>query len=342
VEVPEGGYQGEYVRELIELDDGEISLDELGRRAVAAMVERTQRSLERFRVAMDVWSYEHTLHPEKVEHAFEVLEAQGNTYRHDGALWCRTTAFGDDKDRVLVRSNGEHTYFASDVAYHQDKRERGFGRLIDVWGSDHHGYVARVKAGFQALGGDPELLELLIMQFVNLPAGAMSKRSGTFVTLDDLVDEIGVDAARWFLLQRSHDTTIDLDLELAKRESAENPVYYVQYAHARIAGVLTKAGRTDADVSFGERTLPLEPGERSLIMKLLAFPGEVAEAAERRAPHRIAVYALELAQEFTAFYRDCRVVGSEVEDFRLALSVAAKRTIARSLELLGVSAPEEM
>jgi arginyl-tRNA synthetase len=341
-DVAEDGYQGEYVRELAGLDDGEIDLDELGRRAVDEMVQRTQRSLERFRVAVDVWFAERTLHPDKVQHAFDVLEQQGNTYRSEGALWLRTTKFGDDKDRVLVRSSGDHTYFASDIAYHQDKRERGFERLVDVWGADHHGYVKRMKAAFEALGGDPDQLELLIMQFVQLAEGKMSKRRGEFVTLDDLVEEIGVDATRWFLLSRSHDTTIELDLELAKRESAENPVYYVQYAHARIAGVLAKAGRSDADVSFPERTAPLEPGERALIMKLLAFPGEVAEAAERRAPHRIAVYALELAQEFTAFYRDCRVVGSEVEDFRLALSVAAKRTIARSLDLLGVSAPDSM
>jgi arginyl-tRNA synthetase len=341
-EVPEDGYRGDYVLELVPLDDGEIDLDELGRHAVAEMVARMGRSLERFRVSFDVFFSERALHPDKVQHAFDVLEEQGNTYRSEGALWCRTTKFGDDKDRVLVRSSGEHTYFASDIAYHQDKRERGFDRLVDVWGADHHGYVRRMKAAYEALGGDPDELEMLIMQFVRLPEGKMSKRAGEFVTLDDLADEIGVDAARWFLLARSHDTTIELDIDLAKRESAENPVYYVQYAHARIAGVLAKAGRSDADVSFPDRTTPLEPGERALIMKLLAFPGEVAEAAERRAPHRIATYALELAQEFTAFYRDCRVVGSEVEDFRLALSVATKRTIARSLELLGVSAPDSM
>jgi len=346
-EVPEGGYQGAYVSDLAGLDDGEIALDELGRRAVAEMIARMQASLERFRVApFHVFFSEGDLHPEKVQHAFDVLAEQGSTYRHEGALWCRTTAFGDDKDRVLVRSNGEHTYFASDIAYHQDKRERGFERMVDVWGADHHGYVKRMKAAYQALGGDPDALELLIMQFVSLPEGKMSKRAGEFVTLDDLVDEIGVDAARWFLLARSHDTTIELDLDLAKRESAENPVYYVQYAHARIASVLAKARRegpgAGADGSFAERSAPLDPGERALIMKLLAFPGEVAEAAERRAPHRIAVYALELAQEFTAFYRDCRVVGSDVEDFRLALCVATKRTIARSLDLLGVSAPESM
>jgi arginyl-tRNA synthetase len=340
-DVPEDGYQGDYVRELVDLDDGDIDLDERGRRGVAAMLDRTRASLARFAVEpFDVFFSERDLHPEKVQHAFEVLGEQGNTYRSEGALWCRTTAFDDDKDRVLVRSSGEPTYFASDIAYHQDKRERGFDRLVDVWGADHHGYVKRVKAGYQALGGDPDALDLLIMQFVSLPAGKMSKRSGEFVTLDDLVDEIGVDAARWFLLQRSHDTTIELDLDLARRESAENPVYYVQYAHARIAGVLAKAGRS-AD-AFPDRTEPLEPGERALIMKLLALPGEVAEAAARRAPHRIAVYALELAQEFTAFYRDCRVVGSEVEDFRLALCGATQRTIARSLDLLGVSAPESM
>lgn len=342
-EVPEGGYQGEYVRELADLDDGEMSLEELGRRAVAAMVQRIEATLDRFRVeGFDHWFSERSLHPEKVQHALDVLAEQGNTYEADGALWLRTTSFGDDKDRVLVRSSGEHTYFTSDIGYMQDKRERGFQQMLYVLGADHHGYIQRMKAAFQALGGDPAQLDLLIMQFVHLPEGKMSKRAGTIVTVEDLVDEIGVDATRWFLLARSHDTAIELDIDLAKRESADNPVYYVQYAHARIAGVLAKAGRSDADVGFAERTMPLEPGERALIMKLLAFPGEVADAAERRSPHRIATYALELAQEFTAFYRDCRVVGSEVEDFRLALSVAAKRTIARSLALLGVSAPDSM
>ncbi len=200
-------------------------------------------------MAFDSWMYESELHrgdPSPVEHALSILAAQGRTYRSEGALWLRTTEFGDDKDRVLVRSSGEHTYFASDIAYHQDKRERGFDRLIDVWGADHHGYVARMKAVYAALGGDPESLELIIMQLVHLVRrgrrAQMSKRAGEFVTLDDLVEEIGVDAARWFLLSRSHDTTIDLDLDLAREQSSENPVYYVQYAHARIASVLAKAG----------------------------------------------------------------------------------------------------
>lgn len=344
-EVPSDGYKGAYVAEWAAAIPGaaDMDLDELGQAGVAHSLSLMKGSLDEFRVRFDLFFSEASLHPGPVAHAFEVLEGQGNTYRAEGALWARTSAFGDDKDRVLERSSGEHTYLASDIAYHQHKRERGFDRLIDVWGADHHGYVERTKATYQALGGDPDKLELLIMQFVSLPEGKMSKRSGDFVTLQELLDEIGVDATRWFLLQRSHDTRFELDLDLAKRESADNPVYYVQYAGARIASVLAKAGGTDG--AFGERELPLEAAERALIKKLLAFSGDVAEAAERRAPHRIATYALELAQEFTAFYRDCRVVGAEgegVEAFRLALGLASRRTIARSLDLLGVTAPEEM
>jgi arginyl-tRNA synthetase len=346
-EPPDDGYRGDYVADLASLDDG-VDLDALGQAAVTAMVERMRASLERFGVTIDEWFSERTLHPLAVEHTFELLEKQGHAYRSEGALWLRTTTFGDDKDRVLVRSTGEHTYFASDIAYHENKRERGFDRLIDVWGADHHGYVPRMKAMFAALGGDPDRLDLLIMQFVHLVShdgerSSMSKRSGEFVTLDELVDEIGVDAARWYLLARSHDTTIELDLDLAKAESAENPVYYVQYAHARIESVLAKAGSAGTD--FGELAAALDPAERALVKKLLAFGLEIEEAVDRRAPHRIATYALELAQDFTAFYRDCRIAGAEpaeVERFRIALSVAARRTIARSLALLGVSAPEAM
>jgi len=266
---------------------------------------------------------------------------------------------------VLVRSSGEHTYFASDIAYHQDKRERGFDRQIDVWGADHHGYIARMKAAYRALGGDPEHLEMLIMQLVHLvrrgERAQMSKRAGEFVTLDDLLNEIGVDAARWYLLSRSHDTTIDLDLDLAREQSSENPVYYVQYAHARIASVLERAGeeRVRAALAGVERAesvqraeggehdagVELDPSERALVKELLAFPAEVAAAAERRAPHRIAAYALVLAQTFTAFYRDCRVLGADpapLEARRLALCAATQRTIAAALDLLGVSAPERM
>ena len=270
--------------------------------------------------------------------------AHGSTYEADDALWLRTTDYGDDKDRVLVKSDGTYTYLAPDIAYHQNKRERGFERLIDVWGADHHGYVQRMKAAYAALGGDPDELELLIMQFVNLVRGgqpvSMSKRAGEFITLDELIDEIGIDAARWYLLARSHDTTIEVDLDLATRESADNPVYYVQYAHARIAGILARAG--GAPSAAPTLKAPLEPAERALVKKLVAFPGEVAEAAARRAPHRIATYALELARDFAGFYESCKVVGSEQEAFRLALSLATQRVIARSLDLLGVDAPAQM
>ncbi len=358
--VPEDGYQGDYVVDLAAnvADAASLEPAELGRAAVAIMMARMAESLSEFRVSFDSWAYESALHegdPSPVAHTLSLLEEQGHTYRSEGALWLRTTEFGDDKDRVLVRSSGEHTYFASDIAYHQDKRERGFQRQIDVWGADHHGYVQRMKAAYQALGGNPDELELLIMQLVHLVRAGeraqMSKRAGEFVTLDELKAEIGVDAARWYLLARSHDTTVDLDLDLAREQSSENPVYYVQYAHARIASILARAGEERVQAALasaseaGHEREALHPSERALIEQLLAFPGELAEAAERRAPHRIAAYALELAQGFTAFYRDCRVVGaepSEVESSRIALCVASRRTIGRCLELLGVSAPEAM
>ncbi|HUA75702.1 MAG TPA: arginine--tRNA ligase [Solirubrobacteraceae bacterium] len=363
-ELPEGGYQGDYVAKLATrvpgAADGEAGA--VGRAAVTLMIGEIQASLVAFGVKdFDHWTYESTLHegdPSPVARALSLLEQLGHTYKSEGALWLRTSELGDDKDRVLIRSSGEHTYFASDIAYHQDKRERGFERQINVWGADHHGYVQRLKAAYGALGGDPDDLELLIMQLVHLvrtgERAQMSKRAGEFVTLDDLVAEIGVDAARWYLLARSHDTTLDLDLDLARSQSNENPVYYVQYAHARICSVLAKAGagRVEQAVAASARAgagepagEPLHASERALVKQLLDVPGELAVAAERRAPHRIAAYALELAQGFTAFYRDCRVVGAEpaaVESRRLALCVASRGTIAACLGLLGVGAPREM
>lgn len=360
-DVAEDGYQGDYVQAIADAipDAATMDLDTLGQRSVALMTERIRDSLHFFGANFDVWFSERSLHEPKpalagqdpVTHAFERLAELDQTYAHEDALWLRSTAHGDDKDRVLVRSTGDHTYFASDIAYMLDKRERGFDRLMYVLGADHHGYKARMAAAYESLGGDVASLDLLIMQFVHLvergERSSMSKRSGEFVTLDDLVAEIGVDAARWFLLQRSHDTTIDLDLDLAREESSENPVYYVQYAHARIASVLDKAGadRVTAALSAEHVAVAMHPAEKALVKKLLTFPAEIAEAAERRAPHRISSYALELAKTFTAFYRDCQVVGAEgdgVEDLRIALSVASQTTIATALRLLGVSAPETM
>jgi arginyl-tRNA synthetase len=355
--VPEDGYRGDYVQALVHLADREGDPDAVGRAVVEVVTEQMRASLRAFNVAeFDRWSWESEMHegdPSPVQRTLELLEQGGHTFTSEGALWLRTSDFGDDKDRVLVRSGGEHTYFASDIAYHQDKRERGFERQVDVLGADHHGYVGRMKAAFQALGSDPAKLEMLIMQLVHLVAAGeraqMSKRAGEFVSLDELVAEIGVDAARWYLLSRSHDTTIDLDLELARRETNENPVYYVQYAHARIASMLAKAGADRVERGLADvrslAAIPLHASERELIKQLLAFPSELRTAATRRAPHRVAAYVLELAQGFTAFYRDCRVVGAEpeqTESLRIALSVAAQGTIALSLELLGVGAPEEM
>jgi arginyl-tRNA synthetase len=410
-EVPEDGYRGDYVQTLAQRLEDPASKDPatLGRQAVTAMIEQIEGSLERFNVrGYERWQYESELHQVRedlrgrdgepvspVTHALQMLQERGHTYRSEGALWLRSTDFGDDKDRVLMRSSGEHTYFASDIAYHEAKRERGFQRQIDVWGADHHGYMQRMRAAYAALGGDPEELEMLIMQLVHLlragQRAQMSKRSGEFVTLDGLVEEIGVDAARWFLLSRSHDTTIDLDLDLAVRQSSENPVYYVQYAHARIASMLAKAGAervrqalaevgaragasaaappsrasaaappsrasAAAPPSRASAAAPasgasdaaaptLHPSERAAIKQLLDFPAEVAEAAARRAPHRIAAYALELAQAFTAFYRDCKVVGAQpaaVGSRRLGLCLAVQQVLARCLDLLGISAPQEM
>jgi arginyl-tRNA synthetase len=357
-DVPEDGYQGEYVAELAAQIPGAADMDPgaLAERGVQLMLERNRATMEAYRVQFDTWFSERTLHegePNAVERAYELLESHGHLYRSEGALWLRTTDTGDDKDRVLERSSGEPTYFASDIGYHADKLARGYDRLVDVFGADHHGYIDRMKAAVAALGTDPDRLEILIMQFVHVVEGgaraAMSKRSGEFITLDDLIAEIGVDATRFFMLGRSHDTTVDLDLDLAKRQSNENPVYYVQYAHARIASIRAKAGEDRVAAALAAVGTPpaveLDPAERALVKKLLAFPEEVAESAARRAPHRITGYALELAQTFTAFYRDCQVVGAEgerVEESRLALCLLTKRTIAYALGLLGISAPERM
>jgi arginyl-tRNA synthetase len=353
-EPPEDGYEGAYVGDLAERIAAEniepADLDAVGRRGIELVLEGVRASLDRFGVRYDTWFSERDLYERgEVEEALAALEGGGHTYRSEGALWLRSTEFGDDKDRVLIRAEGEPTYLAADVAYHRDKLERGFGRLIDVLGADHHGYAPRVRAAIAALGADPEALEVAIMRLVNIVEGGeraqMSKRRGDFVALDDLVSDIGVDATRWFMLWRSHDTTVDLDLELARRESSENPVYYVQYAHARIASILRKAGDGEGAAGAPTPGTALEPAERDLVKRLLEFPDEVREAAARRAPHRICAYSTAVAADFHAFYRDCQVVGAEgegVERSRLGLCLLAKRTIADALGLLGISAPERM
>jgi arginyl-tRNA synthetase len=347
-------YKGDYVVGLAERIDGAADgdPDELARRGVALMLEGIEATLGRFRVHMDLYFSERSLlESGAVERAFDKLDG---VYESEGALWLRTTALGDDKDRVLRRSDGELAYFGPDIAYHADKLARGYDHLINVLGADHHGYLKRIYAAWAALGGDPGAYEIVIMQLVNLFEGGkraqMSKRAGTIVTLDSLLDDIGVDAARWYLASRSSDTAIDLDLELARSQSQDNPVYYVQYAHARIASILRKAGDERAAAALAAdlraSSESFHPSARSLVKRLLEFPAEVRDAAERRAPHRMTVYAHETAQEFSAFYRDCRVVGAAEEggdeDVRIAICVLTKDVLARSLDLLGVEAPDSM
>jgi len=361
-EPPADGYQGDYVADLAtEIEgakDESVDLQVLADRVIAAMVSEIKKTMIRYGVDYDNYFSERSLHegsPSTVDRSIAEVKKGGHIYEHDGAIWLRSTSFGDDKDRVLIRSGGEPTYFASDVAYMESKRERGYEHQILVLGADHHGYVGRLKAAFQALGGDPQMLEPLIMQLVHLIENdertKMSKRAGEFVTLNDLLDEIGVDATRFFMLQSSHDRTLDLNLDLARSQSSENPVYYVQYAHARIASMLQRLGaeRVAAAIAPGaDWSSPageLHPSERELVKQLISLPEEITDAAEKRAPHRIAGYALELAQEFTAFYRDCKVVGAEpqsLESWRIALCVATQRTLALVLGLLGVSAPDSM
>jgi arginyl-tRNA synthetase len=353
-EPPEDGYRGDYVTELAARIEGaaEGDVEQLARQGIALMLEGVRATLARFRVHMDDYFLESMLHASgAIQAAVDRLEG---VYEHDGALWLRTTAHGDDKDRVLRRSNGEWTYFASDIAYHVHKIGREYDRAIDVWGPDHHGHITRMKIAWQALGGDPDAYEIVIMQLVNLTEGGdrvkMSKRAGAIVTLDDLLDEIGVDAARWFLASRTNDTTLEIDLELARSQSQDNPVYYVQYAHARIASILRKAGEARVEQALATdiraSSERFHPSARALVKRLLELPGEIREAAERRAPHRIAAYATETAQDFSAFYRDCKVVGAAEEggdeDVRIAICVLTKRVLAQALDLLGVEAPESM
>jgi arginyl-tRNA synthetase len=326
---PEGGYQGSYMEDLARQEGDPVE----------AMLGPIKATLERFHIRFDTWKRE----VELLAEVPSVLE-RIDSYEAEGTLWARTTAHGDDKDRPLVRSaDGSYLYFARDVAYVRDKFERGFDRAIYVLGADHHGYVARLKAAAAMLGYDPDRLEVLIYQLVHLTRrgelAKMSKRRGEVVFLDELIDEIGVDAARWYLVSRGHDQTIEIDIDLAAERSQKNPVYYVQYVHARTAGIERNAEGAEASAQP-----PAEPSaeERNLVKRLAEFPEIVAEATERRAPHSITVYAIYLADDFHRFYHDHRVLGSDSQAFRLALVRATRTVVARSLDLLGVEAPDEM
>ena len=328
-EPPEDGYHGAYVSELAQ-EEGD---------PVPAMRKKIEDTLERFRIHIDSWANQ-----SEIEQRVSELLPRLDTYEADGALYARTTAHGDDKDRPLIRSSdGSYLYFAADVAYVKDKFDRGFDIAIYVLGADHHGYVARLKAAAAMLGYDPNRVEVLVYQLVHLTRGGeqtkMSKRRGDVVFLDEFVDEIGVDAARWYLVNRGPDQTIEVDVDLAAEKSQKNPVYYVQYAHARIAGILRNAG--DAEMS-PEPVGALAPEERELIKRLAEFPGVAAEAAAKRGPQGIPTYAIRVADDFHRFYHEHRVLESEQQAFRLALCRATQLVIARALDLVGVDAPDSM
>lgn len=359
-EFPEDGYHGQDIidtaQRIIDKEgDKYLDMDEEERLTIfkdLAYVEKLaalREDLEAFHVTFDHWFSERTLHPEAIRAAVKILQDNGNIYEKDGALWLRSTAYGDDKDRVVIRDNGVPTYLAADIAYHHNKFERRFDRLINIWGADHHGYVCRVKAAMKALGHDPEKLTVLLLQMVALYRGGelvkMSKRTGQSVTLNELMEEVGTDAARYFFLMRSLDSQLDFDLDLAKKKSNDNPVYYIQYAHARICSIFRQAEETGLHLSENpELSLLTDASEIALIKKIEEYPDEVEKAAADYAPQRIARYSYDLASLFHSFYNKCRIMGvaPELAEARLALVTVTARVIRHSLGILGVSAPEHM
>jgi arginyl-tRNA synthetase len=388
VTLPANAYQGDYITAMAgklhrtaatdfacvlpasePQDDPELALDQLIADCKTALGAERYRALHRFArdeilagietdlatfgVEFDHWFSESALADDgRIARAVANLSERGHVDNRDGAQWFASTAFGDEKDRVIVRDNGTPTYFASDVAYHQDKYARGYDRMINIWGADHHGYITRVKASIEALGLDPERLEILLVQFAALYRNgekvAMSTRSGQFVTLAELVDEVGRDAARFFYITRRSDQHLDFDLDLAKSQSNDNPVYYVQYAHARICSVLTqledKGLSFDIDAGIAATARLDEPGEKQLAVQLLRYPEVLAHAVQQREPHQITNYLRELAADFHGYYNGTRLLtdDTELRNARLALALAVRQVLGNGLELLGVSAPEAM
>ena len=360
-EFPEDGYHGhdiietaqriinKYGERFLQMEEAE-RLEEFKTIAYQEKLVALKEDLERFNVRYDVWFSEKTLHEgNKIKEACDLLLAKGYMYEQDGALWLKSTAFGDDKDRVVIRDNGVPTYFAADIAYHANKFGRGFDRVINLWGADHHGYIARMKAAMQCLGYRPEQLEILILQMVRLLRDGqevkMSKRTGQSVTLNELIDEVGTDAARFFFVMRSIDSQLDFDLDLAKKKSNDNPVFYVQYAHARICSILRQVAEAGIKVQGkGNYKLLTEPVEVDLIKKLGEYPEMLAEAAKERAVQHVAHYVYDLAGLFHSAYNQCRILGvnPELQQARLAMVMAVGHVVRHALSILGVSAPEKM
>ncbi len=335
IPIPEDGYAGEYVKDLV-----------LSATPIQDLLLQQSQVLERFKVTFDRWfSEKNELHANGlVGSAVSYMKEKGLTYEQEGALFFRSTDYGDDKDRVLIKADGSYTYFAADIAYHKNKVDRGFNHLINIWGADHHGYIKRVKASLFSLFGNKVELEVLLGQLVSLFRDGeevrMSKRTGEMITLEEVIDDIGSDAGRFFLVSKPADTALDFDLELAKKQSSDNPVFYVQYAHARICSIL-KTAPMSAKIHEG---IALEDIEYSLIRFLVHFEDELMIAVQNREPHRIATYLIELANMFHSFYHQCKVISEDKKstEYRLAIIAMVKKVLATGLELLGVSAPEKM
>jgi arginyl-tRNA synthetase len=364
-QIPENGYHGDDItdtmRRLISRDgDVYLAMEAAARRealtayALAEKTAATRQTLADFGVNYDRWFSEKHLHDSGyVQDTLAELGKNGCTVEREGALWLKSEAAGGEKDEVLVRSDGTPTYFAADIAYHRHKFSRGFTRLINIWGADHHGHVARMRAALGALGFDPAAFQVILMQFVRLIEGGeaikMSKRAGKYVTLQDLIAEVGSDAARFLFLMRAPDSTVDFDLDLAKKESAENPVYYVQYAHARLCAIIRRAQAMGLDTeqtpAAAVLALLTDPRETALLRQLALWPEEVAVAARLTEPHRLTGYLIELAGLYHSFYNHCRVLQAESENLRsarVALVRGARQVIANALAILGVTAPESM
>ena len=385
VAFPADGYRGEYVRDIAakleaaygaklqrELatsipaqgEDADAALDALMDRAktalgedwwllhkfaLEAMLADQRDDLAQFGVRYDRWFSEASLYGSgEVARAVEKLRNNGYLYEKDGALWFRSTTFGDEKDRVVCRENGQFTYFASDIAYHLNKLERGYDQIIDVWGADHHGYIARVKGALQALGADPEKLTVPLVQFAVLYRGgekvAMGKRAGDFVTLRELREEVGNDATRFFYVLRKSDQHLDFDLDLAKSQSNDNPVYYIQYAHARVCSVMEQWGGNQAELVNADLSPLVESLEPQLLQRLMDYPDQIEGAARELAPHLLAFYLKDLAGEFHSYYNSTRflVEDERAKVARLALAAAVRQVLRNGLEILGVNAPERM
>lgn len=363
IQFPENGYAGQDVIDTVkniirDYKDSFVTVPSPERRqamidyALQEKVGYIKNTLKGFGIEYDVWFSEKTLHESgSIKKVINYLKERDYVYEAEGALWFKSTLFGDEKDEVLTRTNGLPTYFAADIAYHLNKFERGFDWVINIWGADHHGHVARMKGAMQALGYDPARLDILLMQLVRLYRGGevvrMSKRTGTTISLDELIEEVGKDAARFFFVMRSPDSHLDFDMELAKQKSQENPVYYVQYAHARICSIFKQAAGLNIVLKPMQEinvNLLKEKEEVELLRKIADFPEEIAIASRTLAPHRIARYVLDLAGMFHSYYNHFRVINNdkELEQARLALMEITRITIKNALDILGVSAPEQM